>query len=132
MTKDQLIAAGVAAFGPRWQTETALALGVSGRTVRNWVSGKYQIPSTLSADIVLILNRRKAEIEKAIAMTTEKFLMNPMTGSVDTEENWLAEMPSWSVDDELSDEEASKERQRQFSTLFEVVRDESGDWVEVK
>ena len=27
-----------------------------------------------------------------------KYLMNPATGSVDTEENWLAEMPSWEGD----------------------------------
>lgn len=122
MKKETLIAAGEAAFGPRWQTDIAEALGVSDRTVRNWISGKYQIPSTISADIVLILNRRKTEIEEAITMTTEKFLMNPATGSVDTEENWLAEMTSWDEDPE--------ECQRQFDTLIEVVKDKNGDWVE--
>ena len=124
MKKQQLIAAGFAAFGDRWQTDIANALGVSDRTIRNWVSGKYQIPSTVSADIVIILNRRKAEIIEAIAMATEKFLMNPFTGSVDTEENWLSEMSSWDED--------PKECQRQFDTLIEVVKNEHGDWVEVK
>lgn len=124
MEKEQLISAGVAAFGERWQTNLSNALGVSDRTIRNWVSGKYQIPSTVSADIVIILNRRKAEIIEAIAMTTEKFLMNPFTGSVDTEENWLSEMSSWDED--------PKECQRQFDALIKVVKNDDGDWVEVK
>lgn len=124
MTKEQLTAAGTAAFGQRWQTEMADALGVSDRTIRNWVSGKYQIPSTVSADIVIILNRRKAEIIEAIAMATEKFLMNHYTGSVDTEENWLEEMPTWDDD--------PKECQRQFDTLIEVAKNDNGDWFEVE
>jgi hypothetical protein len=131
MTKEQLTASGIAAFGPRWQTDIADALGVSDRTVRNWVSGKYQIPSTVSADIVLMLKRRRNEIDEAIIMTTEKFLQNPFTGSVDTEENWFSEIPTWEVDPELSDEDARKERLRQFDTLVEVVKDESGQWVKV-
>lgn len=40
--------------------------------------------------------------------------MNPFTGSVDTEENWLAEMPTWDEDPE--------ECKRQFDTLVEVVK----------
>lgn len=48
-----------------------------------------------------------------------KFLMNPATGSVDTEENWLAEMSEWEGD-----------QQAQLDALVEVVKDESGDWVE--
>lgn len=123
MNRIKFIAAGKAAFGPRWQTDIASMLGISDRTVRNWVSGKYCIPSTVSADIVLILKKRQAEIAEAIVMCTEKFLMNPETGSVDTEENWLAEMPGWSDDKE--------ECRRQFDALTEVVKNESGDWVEV-
>lgn len=122
MSRVKFIAAGKAAFGPRWQTDIAEALGVSDRTVRKWVSGENRIPSKLSADMVIVLKRRKSEIEKAIAMITEKFLMNPMTGSVDTEENWLAEMPRWDED--------PAECQRQFDTLIEVVKNEDGDWVE--
>ena len=124
MKKEKLIAAGTAAFGHRWQTDLSNALGVSDRTIRNWLSGKYQIPSTVSADIVIILNRRKAEIIEAIAMVTEKFLMNSFTGSVDTEENWLSEMPTWNDD--------PKECQRQFDTLIEVTKNDSGDWIEVE
>ncbi|UAN18597.1 MULTISPECIES: helix-turn-helix domain-containing protein [Enterobacter] len=123
MDKNQLIAAGEAAFGSRWQTDMAEALGVSDRTVRKWVSGDNRIPAKLSADIVIMLKNRKFKIEEAIAMTTEKFLMNPVTGSVDTEENWLSEMPSWDED--------PAECQRQFDTLIEVEKTQNGEWVEV-
>lgn len=47
-------------------------------------------------------------------------LMNPRTGSVDTEENWLAEMPTWEGD-----------QHTQFNTLIEVKQDENGDWIEL-
>lgn len=50
----------------------------------------------------------------------ETYLMNPATGSVDTKESWLAEMPKWEGD-----------QQAQFDSLVEVVKDDSGDWVEV-
>ena len=120
MEKEQLIAAGEAAFGKRWQTELSEALGVSVRTVRYWVVGKNKIPAKLSADIVLILKHRQKKISEAITMATEKFLMNPETGSVDTEENWLSEMSAW--------DENPDECRRQFRSLVEVVKDQSGEW----
>jgi hypothetical protein len=36
---DLLTEVGLALFGPRWQSETGKALGVSDRTVRRWVAG---------------------------------------------------------------------------------------------
>lgn len=51
----------------------------------------------------------------------DKHLMNPATGSVDTEENWLAEMPTWEGD-----------QQAQFDSLVEVEQDRDGVWVEVE
>lgn len=124
MNRETFIAAGKAAFGERWQTDMARALGVSDRAVRNWVAGKYQLPATLSADVKIILEQRRTEIEEAIKMTAEKFLMNPATGSVDTEENWLAEMPTWEDAD-------GKTPQEQFDSLVEVKKDDDGQWVEV-
>lgn len=56
-------------------------------------------------------------------MTAEKFLMNPLTGAVDTEENWLAEMPTWDEDHE--------ECKLQFETLVKVFKNEDGVWIEV-
>src|SRR5690625_3194113 len=124
MNRETFIAAGKAAFGERWQTDMARALGVSDRAVRNCVAGKYHLAAPLSADVQVILKRRRLEIEEAIKMTTEKFLMNPATGSVDTEENWLAEMPGW-------EDSNGKTPQEQFESLIEVKKDDDGQWVEV-
>lgn len=116
---DRLIAAGKAAFGERWQTDMSRALGVSDRTVRHWLSGKYQMPPLIFSDITKILEERKALIEEAIKMTKETYLMNPATGTVDTKENLLANMNEWEDNPE-----------QQFAALVEVIKDESGEWVE--
>lgn len=50
-----------------------------------------------------------------------KHLMNLQTGSVDTEENWIAEMQDWEGN-----------QQEQFDSLVHVEKDESGEWVEVE
>ena len=50
---------------------------------------------------------------------TERYLMNPVTGSVDTESQWLSDMTTWEGD-----------AQEQFDSLVEVVKNTDGDWVE--
>ena len=57
-----------------------------------------------------------------------KHLMNVDTGSVDTEENWLAEMPNWEEGD--AEQGCFKSREDQFAALVEVVKSGEGDWVE--
>lgn len=47
----------------------------------------------------------------------DRYLMNPATGSVDTYEEWLAEMPGWSDDPD--------ECQRQFDELVEITPEEA-------
>lgn len=116
---NKLIAAGKAAFGERWQTDMSRALGVSDRTVRHWLSGKYQMPPLIFSDITKVLEERKALIEEVIKMTKETYLMNLSTGSVDTRENWLSEMNNWGENPE-----------QQLSALVEVTKDEGGEWVE--
>ena len=51
---------------------------------------------------------------------TERCLMNPATGSVDTESQWLSDMTTWEGD-----------AQEQFDSLVEVVKNTYGDWVEI-
>ena len=50
---------------------------------------------------------------------TERYLMNLVTGSVDTESQWLSDMTTWEGD-----------AQEQFDSLIEVVKNSDGDWVE--
>ena len=52
---------------------------------------------------------------------TERYLMNPATGSVDTESQWLSDMTTWEGGD----------AQEQFDSLIEVVKNSDGDWVEI-
>jgi hypothetical protein len=63
-----------------------------------------------------------AAAEKIRFFNNNDFLMNPETGSVDTVENWSAEMPTWEAD---SDED----RQEQFENLV-PVHAINGEWVE--
>lgn len=56
--------------------------------------------------------------------TTNTMLMNPATGSVDTRENWIAEMSTWETNSK------GLSAQEQFDALIEVVKDENGDWIE--
>ena len=50
---------------------------------------------------------------------TERYLMNLVTGSIDTESQWLSDMTTWEGD-----------AQEQFESLVEVVKNTDGDWVE--
>ena len=50
---------------------------------------------------------------------TKRYLMNLVTGSIDTESQWLSDMTTWEGD-----------AQEQFDSLIEVVKNSDGDWVE--
>lgn len=54
------------------------------------------------------------------------YLMNLVTGSVDTRENWLSEMQDWEVNQD------GLTPQQQFESLVEVVLDENNNWVEAE
>ncbi|TNL01040.1 hypothetical protein CYD30_28380 [Kosakonia cowanii] len=74
MTRDQFIAAGQAAFGKQWQTEISEELGVSSKTVRNWVAGKYNIPP-IERELIEVLKRRTKQIDEQISALTEEMKM---------------------------------------------------------
>lgn len=61
-----------------------------------------------------------------ITSTEPIYLMNPMTGSVDTGDNWADAMACGEFDESIHSAEY------QMATLIEVVKDENGDWQEVK
>lgn len=72
---DLLRAAGVAAFGPRWQVPLARALGplrpaghpgISGRQVRRWVAGDTPVPAwALSAVPAMLSAQAEAHAARA-------------------------------------------------------------------
>jgi len=67
---------------------------------------------------------------------TTKYFMNPQTGSVDTEENWREEYESHkeagTLDQWFPSNGPDGDRRDPLTGagLVEVVRGESGDWVE--
>jgi hypothetical protein len=60
MTADLLREAGVALYGPRWQSDLARDLEVADRTVRRWDAGDYPIPARTWSDIRELMKDRRA------------------------------------------------------------------------
>lgn len=58
MTRTQLLRAGVAAYGPRWQSDLARDLGVTDRTMRNWAGGITELPADLGPRLRAVLKAR--------------------------------------------------------------------------
>lgn len=65
-----LCRAGEALFGPLWQTRFAHALGVNDRTIRRWATGEVAIPARVRAELVVLAQKRRGDIEEAIRLLT--------------------------------------------------------------
>lgn len=66
MTRDDLIDAGEALYGPRWQSEVARLLSIDDRRVRAWLSGERPIPAGIAMDLAAAL-RKSARRAAAVA-----------------------------------------------------------------
>ena len=66
--EDILKAAGTALYGRQWQTPLARDLGVTDRTVRNWVRGVNR-PIDLPTRILPLLRAREEHLAQVIALT---------------------------------------------------------------
>lgn len=67
MTREDLIRAGRALFGERWQAPLAEALGLNPRTVRGYLSGRSKPGPGVEADIRRLLAERRQEIDRILA-----------------------------------------------------------------
>ncbi|WP_188906477.1 hypothetical protein [Aureimonas endophytica] len=67
--RDRLSALATAAYGSRWQTEAANALGVSDRSVRAWVSGRTPVSDGVVRDLRGIVAERIGLLREALAST---------------------------------------------------------------
>lgn len=65
---EKMIKVGEIAFGKNWQSPLARYLGVSDRTIRNFISGASRTPADLSGRLLVALEAKQAEIEAAIAL----------------------------------------------------------------
>lgn len=57
---------GEALYGPRWQSDLSRDLGVSDRTVRNWVSGASEPPAGVYLDCLRLVTERAAMLDELI------------------------------------------------------------------
>jgi DNA-binding transcriptional regulator YiaG len=64
MTPADLRRYGEALYGPRWQSELARALDVSGRTVRYWLAGTHPIPDGVQSEIRRIVSSKLRELRE--------------------------------------------------------------------
>ena len=58
-----LVECGEALYGPRWQSDLARDLDVSGRTMRRWVAGTADAPAGLYVDLLRLTQERAALLD---------------------------------------------------------------------
>ena len=58
MMRNLIIQYGEALYGPRFQRELAVALGVNERTMRRWVAGDTSPPESLLDDLKALVRER--------------------------------------------------------------------------
>lgn len=63
---DRLAAIGEALHGERWHRAVARDLDIGPRQVQRWVSGEYDVPDRIVAELEAVARRRVAEIERAL------------------------------------------------------------------
>jgi len=68
MPRDDLIAAGEALYGPRWQTDVARLLNIDDRRVRQWLAGARPIPPGIWPELAAELRRRAGHAEQLASM----------------------------------------------------------------
>src|SRR6266851_1902193 len=69
MTPDELVAAGCALYGERWQTSLARDLQVSDRTMRRWLAGEFPIPAGVVTELRSVLVERLKAIGGMVPYT---------------------------------------------------------------
>jgi hypothetical protein len=77
MSPDELVKAGRALYGERWQTSLAQDLQVADRTMRRWLVGASPIPDGVEIELREVLMRRVKEIGGMIG-----YSVNPADCSV--------------------------------------------------
>ena len=58
MTSDELKIVGEIAYGFGWQTKLAADVGVSARTMRRYVSGRYKVPEYVAFHVMQEVYKR--------------------------------------------------------------------------
>lgn len=75
---DTLRQAGEALYGDRWQSPLSRDLGVTDRTMRNWMSGRHEAPADLFDRLLGLLKSRGESVSK-LTLTIEEHLRSAET-----------------------------------------------------
>lgn len=62
MSNKLLKDAGMALYGPRWQSDLARDLDVSDRTVRRWAVGAIDAPAGVYIDLLCLVTERQDDL----------------------------------------------------------------------
>jgi len=63
---EKLTECGLALYGQTWQTQLGNALGTDSRRIRQWLANERPIPVGVLADIKLLAEQRKRQIDELI------------------------------------------------------------------
>ncbi|PAQ03743.1 hypothetical protein CIT25_02790 [Mesorhizobium mediterraneum] len=66
--RNLLDAVGPALYGARWQSPLARDLGVTDRTMRNWVAQKHEVPDHVPRQLHRLLLERGSAVQSTIAL----------------------------------------------------------------
>lgn len=69
---DLLHRIGRAIWGEHWQTSMAAAFDVRDRTVRYWLSGRYEVPADVWRELLARLEAKADDVSGAIAALKER------------------------------------------------------------
>lgn len=71
MTRRLLHDAGIALYGPRWQSDLARDLHVSDRTIRRWLADADDMPSGVALDLRRLCEERAQALDDLIPRLNE-------------------------------------------------------------
>ena len=64
--REKLTECGIALYGQTWQTQLGNALGTDSRRIRQWLAGERSVPVGVWADIKMLAEQRKRQIDELI------------------------------------------------------------------
>ncbi|EJH7012886.1 hypothetical protein D0525_16325 [Salmonella enterica] len=74
---EKMIAVGKILYGDNWQSPLSRALGVSDRTIRNYVAGETQVPVGVSCRLLSVINEEIGKLNAAIAVIENDKINDP-------------------------------------------------------
>ncbi len=71
---DKLMQAAFIVYGKNWQSPISRDLGITDRTIRNFISGKSRTPENMSSRLLQSLEQKKSEIQNAIDLVNSDMM----------------------------------------------------------